>query len=155
MSERTLPDFLHSPVWSGAIPDHFSMLRTSPHASTCTEIFNISHDLYRAKLTAHRAFCITTGKRSCGDRVWSIRYLPLPIESLPLPYPLFVMFPSIEDVHAMIGRDRSGLGSSLWSIPPRNRAGTSPASQHFRRLLQGPGAGSSNRRSGRPACRSI
>jgi putative ABC transport system substrate-binding protein len=49
---------------------------------------------------------------------------------------------------------RSDRGSSPWSTPRRSPGRTSPAHPSFRRPPPGPGAGSSNRRRDRRACRS-
>ncbi len=60
----------------------------------------------------------------------------------------------IEQDPAAIRRDRTGPGSSPCPTPRRSRERTSRRSPRKRTLLPGPGAGSSSRRSGRPAWRS-
>jgi predicted amidohydrolase len=60
----------------------------------------------------------------------------------------------IEQDPAAIRRDRTGPGSSPCPTPRRSRERISRRSPRKRTLLPGPGAGSSSRRSGRPAWRS-
>ncbi len=60
----------------------------------------------------------------------------------------------LENLSAAIRRDQSDRHSSPWSTPPRSLSRTSASSPHTHRLPRGPGAGSANRRSGRPGCRS-
>ena len=55
---------------------------------------------------------------------------------------------------AGIRQGRSDRDSSPCPTPPRSRARTPAASRHRRRLPRSLGAGSSNRRRGRPGCRS-
>jgi len=61
---------------------------------------------------------------------------------------------ALEDFYATIRRGRNGQGSLPCSTPLQSRAGTSPASLHFRRLQPGRGVRSLNRRSNRHECRS-
>ena len=92
-------------------------------------------------------------KLSRMGTVEAIVKLPIPFFSLSNVV-CFEDLQALEDVSATIRRGRSDQGSSPWSRPSRSPGQTSSARPRFRRPQPEPGAGSSNRRLDRHACRS-